>query len=232
MTALSQQYETSPERVDITIFDIIDVPILKNGLAVGMQRLVDYAPQGAEDMVRMQVPIEDLLCIEQIDDPHSVQHNIAKARAAMVQRALSRKSHTDETPDGQIALEVWSGLTPVMCKTLRKVGIRSLQELASATEATTARMAGAIINPRKLVEQCRMYLSSMDKTMATAELQATREENEALKERMAQMEAKFAAVLERFATVEEETGEAPAKRKYTKRTADVAPTDEQQQDAA
>lgn len=190
-----QQYDASPERIDITIFDIIDLPVLKDGACIGVTKIVDYAPHGAEDMVRMQVPLEDLLCVEAIDDPHSTVHNIAKARAAIIRRALDGKAHADATPDGHFALETWGGLTPVMCKTLRKLGIRSLQELAYASEATISRMSGAVMNPRKLIEQCGMYLSSMDKTQAAAALVQAKEENDALKARMAEMEAKFAQIL-------------------------------------
>ena len=193
--AQQQMFDASPERIDITIFEIMDVPVLKNGVVAGTTRIVDYAPTGAEDMVRMQVPLDDLLCVELIDDPHSAQHNIAKGRAAVVQRAMMRYQHANETPDGHMALETWGGLTPVMCKTLRKTGIRSLQELATASEATISRMGGALMNPRKLVEQCNLYLSSMDKTMAASALVQAKEENEALRQRMADMEATFNAKL-------------------------------------
>jgi len=193
---LNQQYDASPERIDITIFGIEDMPILKDGACIGTQRIVDYAPAGCEDMVRMQRPIEELLNVEIIDDPHSPVHNIAKARAAMIQRALVSHQHSAETPPGHLALETWAGLTPVMCKSLRKCGVRSLQELAGASEATISRVSGVLPNPRKLMEQCGMYLSSIDKTQATAALQQTQEENAALKARVAEMEAKMQAIIE------------------------------------
>ncbi len=209
------QYDASPERIDITIFGIIDAPVLKNGVCVEMKRLVDYSPAGTEDMVRMQVPVEDLLCVEENDDPHSVQHNIARARAALVMRALARRDHESETPDGHFALETWGGLTPVMQKSLRKCGIRSLQELAGASEATISRMGGIIINPRKLIEQCRMYLSSMDKTQAAAELLLEREKSAEMAQRVEEMEAKFAALLSKLNVgdaAETVSDEAPKRR--------------------
>lgn len=216
MNDTQQQFDAGPERIDITIFEIMDVPILENGVPVGSTKIVDYGPTGSEDMVRMQRPLEDLLCVELIDDPHSTQHNIAKGRAAIIQKALARYTHINQTPEDQLALELWAGLTPVMCKTLRKVGVRSLQELATASEATIARMSGMLMNPRKMVEQCQLYLSSMDKTQAASALVQAREENEALKSRMSDMEAMFnqklAEILAKIGGDVPADGEAPKRR--------------------
>lgn len=220
-----ESFEASPERIDITIFDIIDMPVLKNGIVDGTVKIVDYAPTGAEDMVRMQAPVEDLLCVEMVDDPHSAVHNIAKARAAMIHRALQRFQHANETPDGHMALETWGGLTPVMCKTLRKVGVRSLQELGMASEATISRMGSAMMSPRKLVEQCQLYLSSMDKAAAAHALVAAREENDALKQRMADMEAMFNAklseILAKVGGGDAAPADAPAKRRGRRSNAEI-----------
>ena len=221
------QFDASPERIDITIFDIMEVPVLRNGIPVGVTQIVDYAPTGSEDMVRLQVPLDDLLCVEHVDDPHSAQHNIAKARAAIVQRFVEGHRRSHETPEGHLPLEVWGGLTPVMVKALRKTGIKSLQELAGASEATITRIGGVLMNPRKLVEQCNMYLSSMDKSAAASALSQAQEENALLKQRMADMEAGFNAKLAEIlakiggGAVEDET----PKRRGRRPASEAAPAD-------
>ena len=220
--ATQQQFDASPERIDITISEIVEYPILKDGVACGTTLMVEYSPAGSEDMVKIPAPIEQLLGVETIDDPHSVQHNIAKARAAVIQRYLAHHQHAGQTPDGHVSLEAWSGLTPVMCKSLRKTGVRSLQELANASEHTISRLGGILMNPRKLIEQCQMYLSSMDKTQATAALADAVERNRALESKVGDLENKLTALLQQLGVMSsepatedagaDETADAPRRR--------------------
>lgn len=206
-----QQYDASPERADIIVMQIFDQPVLENGLPNGrVVRMVEYAPTGSEDMTRIVRPVEEVLNVEFIDDPDSVMHNYAKARAAIFRRALEYHQSMEQTPDGHMALETWAGLTPIMCKALRKAGVRSLQELAEASEPTKARMH--VMNPGKLVEHCRMFLASADKTSTTSQLLKATEDNRILSDRIAQMEAKFAAVLAQLPAASVDADESPKRR--------------------
>ena len=212
-----QQYDASPERADIMVISIFDQPILDNGIPNGkVMRMVEYAPTGSEDMTRIVRPVDEVLNVEFIDDPDSVMHNYAKARAAIFRRALEYHQSMEQTPDGHMGLETWAGLTPIMCKALRKAGVRSLQELSEASEPTKARMH--VMNPGKLIEHCRMFLASTDKTSTTSQLMKATEDNRLLAERLAEIEAKFSAVLAQIPVADSD--EAP-KRKGRRSNAEI-----------
>lgn len=229
MNDVQQQYDAGPERADIMVISIFDQPVMDNGIPNGQViKMVEYAPSGSEDMTRLVRPIDEVLNVEFIDDPDSVMHNCAKARAAVFRRALQHHQSMEQTPEGHMALETWAGLTPVMCKALRKAGVRSLQELAEASEPTKARMH--IMNPGKLIEHCRMFLASVDKTSATSALMKAKDDNAALAQRLAEMEAKFAAVLANLPG--QDADAEPAKRRGRRSNAEIEAANLEAQDAA
>lgn len=197
MQSMTQtQYDASPERVDIRVLRIYEEPILVNGVPKGMDLMCEYAPTGTDDMTRMTRRVKDLLNVDNIDDPDSVMHNMAKARAAAIARALEYHKRSETVPDGHLALETWAGLTPIMVRALKQAGIRSLQELQDASEPTIARIS--VPNPRKLIEHCRMYLASIDRTASAAQDQRLLEENEFLRTKVSAMEQKFNDLLDRL----------------------------------
>lgn len=195
--AQQAHYDASPERVDITIISVFEQPILHEGQVVGKDLIVEYAPTGSDDMIRITAPASELLAVEPTDDPDNAVINCAKSRAAAISRAIAHFAQTSTTPDGDIPLESWAGLTPVMCKALRKAGVRSLQELANASEPTIARMH--IMNPRKVIDHCRMYLASLSATQTTQAIIDAREENANLKAQLNDMQEKFTEILQRLA---------------------------------
>lgn len=202
----NRQYTSSQERVDIRVLRVYEEPILRNGVSQGMELFVEYSPTGTDDMTRITRKASDLLNVEtaEDDDPDSVMHNIARARAVEIQNALRFFKSAQDTPHGHMALENWSGLTPTMVRALRSAGVRSLQELAGATEPVKARMASTMPNPGRLIEQCRIYLSSLDRSQTAAALAEANEQNALLREKMAMMERNFAAIAAKLGIVAEE----------------------------
>ena len=221
--ANQQQYDASPERCDIMVLNVFEQPVLEKGIPVRMEMMIEYTIPGSEQDYRNIRPVRELLDVEHIDDPDSAIHNIAKSRAAAIQRDLAQRKSQAGTPDGQLSLESWAGLTVTQCAALRKAGIRSLQELAEASEPTKARMH--IQNVNKLISHCKMYLASMDKTFAASAIAEAKEENDLLRSRVADMEAKFAELLAQLggSTAPETESAAKVKRPYRRAVTEAAP---------
>ena len=213
-----QQYDASPERCDIMVLNVYEAPVLEKGIPVRMEMMIEYTIPGSEQDYRNIRPVRELLDVEHIDDPDSAIHNIAKSRAAAIQRDLAQRKSQAGTPEGQLSLESWAGLTVTQCAALRKAGIRSLQELAEASEPTKARMH--IQNVNKLIDHCKMYLGSMDKTFAAAAIAEAKEENDLLRSRVADMEAKFAELLTQLGGSATPDEGPKAKRPYRRASAE------------
>ena len=97
-----------------------------------------------------------------------------------------------EVPDEGLPVTQWPAVSPAQVRLLQDMGIRSVEQLAEATEEAVMRMG---MGGRALKAKAQAWLDSASGTGKVAsELEKLRIENEALKARDAERDAKLQAL--------------------------------------
>lgn len=90
-----------------------------------------------------------------------------------------------EVPTHGIPLAAWAGATSEQAEVLRKIGVRTVEEVASMTETQLGKVM--LPNARSLKTMAAEYLTSRKDTEIASKVTALEEEREALKNQLDEM---------------------------------------------
>jgi hypothetical protein len=149
--------------------------------------MVDYTQPGQANFAVQSAPVSRLSKVLPLagneENPSVV---IANARWDQIEPAYRAWKEGNEIPEEGTPLGAWSGLTQDQAEGLKRSGLRTVEELANASEGILVKMA--VPNVLKLKAMASTYLDSKDLTSFSneladkdAELKAMREEMEELK---------------------------------------------------
>jgi hypothetical protein len=149
--------------------------------------MVHYSPAGDNKsvIIREVRRMSQVLPLEEAGD------NIAYIRAHrlwnVIEPSYSHWRSTNALPENGTPLAAWAGVTPAQAQVLKGAGLRSVEDIASASDIVLGKTG--LANVLMLRDQAQKYLASED-TAKTAAVQATLEaENRELKEQMAELQA-------------------------------------------
>lgn len=82
----------------------------------------------------------------------------------------------NELPDSGTALAAWSGVTPEQAEVLRRIGVKTIEAVASLTESVLSHPP--LPNLREIKAQAKLFLDGRDKAGLVEELAKARAMNE------------------------------------------------------
>lgn len=155
----------------------------------------EWTPKGAREMVLLAPTGEAYertktwFYVDRIRPPAEVDDNMRESPSFnymshrwenVVKPAYDAWKTGQEIPENGIPLAAWPGVTKEQVEFLRKMAIKSVEDLAAINEATVAKLP--FPNSRKLPEMAAAFLSGRDKASVASELATANE-------RIAAMEA-------------------------------------------
>lgn len=148
--------------------------------------MVAYAPIGQADRsitVEMVSTLGKVVPLSTAPDNPAVK--LANERWDVIGPAYKAwKAGEDLEVDGT-PLAAWPGISPSQARGLQAIGIRSVEEVAGMTDAIINRVP--FPGARVLKESAAAFLHSFDKTRTAAEITQLNEQNQILKDELAEL---------------------------------------------
>ncbi len=148
--------------------------------------MVEYGPVGLTHMRTTRDSITRLAKVRPID-PFSEDEaaKIAAFRWALIEPQYRAWKKGQDMPDSGMPLSAWPALAAEQLEIIRGCGLRSVEELADANDATLS--AINLPNARTLKEQAKLFLSARDRQAVANRVEATETENKALRDQLEEM---------------------------------------------
>lgn len=130
--------------------------------AKGLQPIdkVEYCAVGMASKSTTVARIADLRRIREAPDPDDVASNIAKQRWEFIEKHYTAWKAGQETPDHGIPLAAWPGITPEQADVLRTAGLRSVEDIATASDGIINRIN--LPGIRELQKTAKMFIEAQD----------------------------------------------------------------------
>lgn len=164
---------------------------------------VDYAlitPMGSKDRIE-RIVVEWMENLEQQAKEQRIPFEWIRA----YKEAYAAWKEDRTIPENGYSIMNWAAASPSQIKQLLDIRVRTVEDLAVANEETIARLG---MGGRALKQRAVDFLSSMDASKVSGEMEKLRQENESLKVRNESIEAQL---LELNAKVALLSGEGPRK---------------------
>lgn len=149
---------------------------------------VEYAPLGSDKSV-MQEKVARILSV---DPSGNTASEIAQARANVIAPLYQKWLKGQEPTADGTPLAAWSGVSPEQADTLRARGITTVEELAALNDSHFQSIG--ISGLRSIVENARLFLSTLDNSRVAQELALKDSQIMALMETVAEMKASIATL--------------------------------------
>lgn len=145
--------------------------------------MVEYAPVHAIMTSRIHDRISNLIPPEFIEnDDDGKKIGFMRARWDMIEPAYSAWKQGRELPLDGTALAVWPGVTTEQAEALKKVGIRTVEEVADLTDSVIGKIH--LPNVRDLVTQAKAFLAASDRNEFADQMAKQQDEIDGLKEQL------------------------------------------------
>lgn len=156
---------------------------------------VELVPHGVMNQTSTWFRISELIPPQRLrNDDEGLKLAAMRARWAQIEPAYELWKKGMEAPETGTALGLWPGINSAQAEAFRKVGVRTVEEVAEMDDNLVREVR--VQNPRGLREQARIFLGNMGAANAAA-LDADREA------RFQQIEAQNKELSERLAAAME-----------------------------
>jgi hypothetical protein len=133
---------------------------------------VEYCAVGMASKSTTVARIADLRRIREAPDPDDVASNIARDRWMFVERHYDAWKAGQEAPEHGTPLAAWPGITAEQAEVMRTAGLRSVEDIASATDSVINRIN--LPGVRDVQASAKLFLGSLD-TQRTADALAEKD---------------------------------------------------------
>lgn len=181
--------------------------------------MVEYCAVGKANMattVATVASLSKLLPFEPGDDNMAIM--MAHARWNSIKPQYDAWKEGREAPIDGTALAAWPGITSDQAEFLRNLGIRTVEEIADASDSIITKIP--FPGARELRSSAQAFLKAADKTRVASELTALTEQNRSLQEQLEDMKQ---IVLDMQAA--QQGGEKPARNGKARRAAEPVAED-------
>ena len=145
---------------------------------------VEIAPSGeAFERTRTWHRISDITPPEDADR-ENLSHLAMLDRWAIIGPAYEAWKNDMDIPENGTPLSVWSAVTAEQVDFFRRMGIKTVEDVAGMGEAAVEKLP--FPNKRRYPELAKAFLSGRDKAAAADELEAMREKMAAMEEMLAE----------------------------------------------
>jgi len=153
--------------------------------------MVEYCAVGMASKATTVARVSDLKRVRDNVDPDDVAGNIAKQRWDFVSRAYEAWKSGQATPEHGTPLAAWPGITPQQADIFKQTGLRSVEDIATATDSVINRVQ--IPGVREIQANAKRFLEAQD-GQKTAEALAEKDRQiDALQEQMEELRLAFLA---------------------------------------
>lgn len=121
---------------------------------------VEYCAVGMASRSTTVARIADLRRIRENPDPDDVASNIAKMRWEFIEKHYSAWKAGQATPEHGIPLAAWPGITPEQADVLRTAGLRSVEDIATASDGIINRIS--LPGIRDIQSNAKRFLEAQD----------------------------------------------------------------------
>jgi hypothetical protein len=173
--------------------------------------MVEYCAPGMAQRATTVAVVDQLSRIRTDVDPDNPAYRLARERWGAIEPAYAawKKGH-EITVDGT-PLAAWPGVTPEQAEVLRTFGLRTVEEVANATDSVIARVQ--LPGVRDLQANARAFLEAADRGKVAAELARKDDEIAALKADMEELKAMLVESMQaNEPDLEPDGSEAPRRR--------------------
>jgi len=145
---------------------------------------VEYAPVHAIMSNRVWARIEHMRPPEQIaDDNEGLRMAFLQHRWAMIEKAYQAWKTGEEIPVDGTPLGMWPGINPEQAALFRKVGLVTVEDVATMPDALMSKIP--MPNVRALKTAAAVFLEHTDRAEIASEMAALKERTQGLEEQLA-----------------------------------------------
>lgn len=185
----------------------------RNGETVGID-MVEYCAPGMAQRSTTVARVSDLRKVRETIDPDDVAGQMARDRWSIIGPLYDAWKTNQEIPANGTPLGAWSGITQEQADVMRQYGLRTVEDVADATDSVISRVP--LPGARTLQTLAKNFLGSRD--------QARVAEDMALKDQeIASLKADHEEMMRMLEEMQKQIAEQPkGKRKAVVAEADAA----------
>ncbi len=181
--------------------------IKREGAIVPVDK-VEYCAPGMGQRSTTVAPVSQLSKIREDVDPDNPVFALARDRWAAIEPHYSAWKQGQEMPSHGTPLAAWSGITPAQAEIIKTFGLRSVEEVAEASDSLIGRVQ--LPGMRDIAENARRFLASKDQNAIADALAKKDDEMALLRDQLEEMRQLVVELSQREA--DPETDEAPRRR--------------------
>lgn len=189
--------------------------VVRNGETVPVD-MVEYCAPGMANRAETPAPVKSLARVRPDGDPDNMAYRMARDRWAEISVAYEAWKAGQAIPVEGTPLAAWAGVTPEQADVLRNAGLRTVEDIANATDAVITR--APIPGVRDLKEQAKAFLASREGTKLAADLA---EKDRKLADLESQLEEMKQLLLSQEPELAPDGSEVPRRRGRPPRTVDA-----------
>ncbi len=175
--------------------------------------VVTYSPQG-DAKTTMHREIRHVSAVRTLEDcGDNLASLIALKTWQRIEPDYLHWKANNALPDRGTPLGAWQGITKAQADVLKQAGLRSIEDVANASEIVINKTG--LANAQNLVELAKKFLATGDKAAEAAKQAKLEADNAELREQMAEMQKMMAEMMAKKA----DDGEKPAKGRKAKEAA-------------
>lgn len=177
----------------------------------------EYCGIGRAQSATTIAPISHLRAVRTDGDPDNPAYRMARDRWAVIGPLYEAWKAGQEVPANGTPLAAWAGVTPEQAEVLRTAGLRTVEDVAAATDSIIGRVQ--LPGLRGLQDQAKLFLEGRGTAAIAADLAQKDAEIAAMR---AEMEELKKLMLESEPDLEPDGAERPRRRGRPPRTEVVA----------
>lgn len=179
--------------------------------------MVEYCGIGRAQSATTIAPVSHLSRVRQDGDPDNPAFRMARDRWAVIGPLYAAWKAGQEVPANGTPLAAWAGVTAEQAEVLRSAGLRTVEDVAAATDSIIGRVP--LPGLRGLQDQAKAFLDSRGAADIAAQMAQKDAEMAAMR---AEMEELKRLMLEAEPDLEPDGAERPRRRGRPPRTEVVA----------
>jgi hypothetical protein len=158
--------------------------VQRNGDTVAVD-MVEYCAPGMAQRASTTAPVSMLAKVQPNIDPDNIAGQMALNRWRVIEPAYNAWKQGQELPASGTPLAAWPGITPEQADVFRQTGLRSVEEIADASDSLMQRVQ--LPGVRDIRDNARRFLEARDQAKVADALAAKDEQINALQDQLEEL---------------------------------------------
>jgi hypothetical protein len=158
--------------------------VQRNGATVAVD-MVEYCAPGMAQRASTTAPVSMLAKVQPNIGPDNIAGQMALNRWRVIEPAYNAWKQGQELPASGTPLAAWPGITPEQADVFRQTGLRSVEEIADASDSLMQRVQ--LPGVRDIRDNARRFLEARDQAKVADALAAKDEQINALQDQLEEL---------------------------------------------